>query len=168
MTVRDRVRALLDETDLCDPHAITDVLLGELKGAKVREALAELLPGYVRVVINSERNGFTPYGDEDVDRPDPAKVQPTAHTRGAGSSRSTKWASARSLFRRRIQVDHDYLFLGDLTVDQVGWLVDDRYRKAKDLTSKGDRYAALRDLMVRRGVTRVRDLPEEEVAEILS
>lgn len=169
-TVRQRVLDLLAETDLCDPHAITEALLGELKGARARSALAELLPGYVRVIINSDRNGFTP--ERGGDRPGPAIDVTKTQTSPAGpgqTSKSTKWEAARhSIFRHRVQVDHDYLLLGDLTVEQVGWLVDDRYAKAKTLTSKGDRYAALRDLMQRRKATRVRDLAEDEVAEVLS
>ncbi len=162
MNVQDRVRQLLDNTDLSDPHAIAEKILGEMKGAKAREALAECLPHYVRLIIGKDRSSFA------ADRLDPAREATDAQSSSAGSSRSARWEAAGRVFRRREFVNGRWDQLGNLTVDEVTWLAEDRYRKAKDLTSKGDEYAALRDRMVSRGAMRVRDMPEADVGEILS
>lgn len=156
-SVRERVRELLDETELSDPHDIADALLAKLKGQAVRDALAECLPQYVRIVLARERWS---------DRLDPASAVTETHTGTAGSSRSTKWAAARSLFRQPIFAGQ-WRQLGDLTVEEVTWLVDDRDRQAKELMLSRDRWSALRDLMARRKAKKVADLPEDEVAEVL-
>lgn len=156
-SVRDRVRELLADTDLSDPHDIADALLGQLKGRSTRDALAECLPQYVRIVLARERWS---------DRPDLAKEQADAHHDAARSSRSSKWAAARSLFRQPIYAGQ-WRQLGELTVEEITWLVDDRDRQAKELMIARDRWSALRDLMTRRKASKVAELPEDEVAEVL-
>lgn len=156
-SVRERVRKVLVETELSDPHDIADALLAKLKGQAARDALAECLPQYVRIVLSGERRR---------DRLDPAMGATTNQRSTAGSSRSSKWAAARSLFRQPIYVGQ-WRQLGELTVEEVTWLVDDRDRQAKELMIARDRWSALRDLMTRRKADRVADLPESEVAEVL-
>jgi hypothetical protein len=159
MSVRQRVLDVLDSTELSDPHAIADAIAADLRGAAAKEALAECLPQYVRVVLSSLRSNA---------RLDPATWPSHTHEANAGSSRSSKWMAARDFFRQPIHAAGEWRQLGDLTVDEVAWLVDDRHRQAKELTIAADRFAALRDLMTRRKAKRVRDLPEDEVAGVLS
>lgn len=157
-SVRDRVRELLESTELADPHAIAGLLLPELKGKAKDEALAECLPQYVRLLVSAER------GHLRLDRP---REQPTSHTTPGRSSRSPKWENVSRVFRLRVFAD-GWRQLGDCTAEHLMFLADDRYAKAKELTSSGDRWSALRDLLVRKGATHVRELPESEVAEVLS
>lgn len=158
-SIREQVRELLDSTELSDPHAIADQLLVGLKGKARDAALAECLPQYVRIVVTQQRGTF--------ERLDPASGNPGTQEDGAGSSRSSKWEAAGRVFRMRVFAD-GWRQLGDCTAEHLTFLADDRYAKAKELTSAGDRWSALRDLLARRGATQVRDLPESEVAEVLS
>lgn len=156
-TVRDRVRQLLDETELVDPHDIADQIMDSLHGPEVRSALAECLSQYVRIVLSDERY---------FDRLGSSKGVDANHEPTGGSSRSTKWTTARSLLRRPYFVG-EWRQFGDLTTADVAWLAEDRYQRAKNLTTSGDRFSAVHDLMVRTEVEYVRDLPEDDLVGIM-
>lgn len=158
MDLRQRVRKVLTETELSDPREIAESIIGDLRGRAVRDALVECLPEYVRTVLSGERS---------MQRLGLAHTRNDDQTIGSGSSRSSKWEAVGRLFREPMFVG-EWKQLGDLTVEDLTWVVEDRDKKAKELMATRDRYAALRDLMIRQQVTRVRDLDEGQVREVLA
>jgi hypothetical protein len=151
VNLRQHVLDALDETDLVDPREIADHLLRNMPPAQAVEALRETLPNFVRLVIKANR----------FDRLDRSIPPSNTHVRYERSSRSPKWLRAREYVNK-------WRMFGDLSVDDVSWLAEDRYHKAKELTVAGDRWTALHELMLRRNVTHVRDLDPNEVEEIFA
>lgn len=160
--IRERLDELLAETTLSDPHAIAKRIVDELNSRELRPALNECLPAFVRNQLGRERlRPLVP--DDSIDGA-------SSHflTGSLGTSRSSKWANARSVFTWRVRGQGGYKLLGHCSLTDVEFAAESRRKKAKELEAWGDKFDALAALMRERKVESVGQLSEAEVSGVLA
>jgi hypothetical protein len=155
--LRDFVRGELDRSQSPDPYTIARAAVKKITDTELRdEAIEEGLVYAIRSQLSSER-----------------KTTPAHVVAMAGKS---KWARTKDalgkdyfdIMRRREFVGTEWKFLGDCTVADIEAIVVDRSRRATELQHKAACYNRLHDVMVRRGVSTVRELAADEVSEALA
>ncbi len=154
-SLRALVRAAL-EGDETDPHRIAEDLISAMSPSDAWQALASVMPAYVREVIREQRQrAVAPRG-------------------GAGVTTSSRWknvaqlhaAGELTLLRARVFALGEWKFLGDCTRDDVMDIVEQRDAEATANAAAARRYSALRAAMTRREATLVSDLPADVLSEI--
>lgn len=180
--VRDRVLELLETSDLVEPRDLARKVYDDLVDEdEVREALLEVLPQYVRVLLSQHRR------DNRRDRSMLSPSSHRAHGRSDGSAverspsevstsqvrdgeRSTnlspRWQRAAQGFRERYYPG-EWKFLGDCTLADVERLASDYRRRAAEQRHYADRFELVRSRMERDGATLVAELPEAWVVQVL-
>ena len=155
LNLRGRIRAILTDTGEADPGVVADKVVGELTSRELRPALGETMRSLVREVMRQDREVVGASTAEQV-------------TPGQGRSRARAVAEAwRAHLRDRVFVGDAWRLLGDCSPEDVLFLVDDRRRKAAELAAAAGRYVALHDAMLRAGVARVADLPDDDLRSSL-
>jgi hypothetical protein len=148
-SLRDRIRALLRDTDETDPGRIADKIASDMLGEDQREWLLSLLRDAVREVIRQERS---------------------TDVAAQGESRADRFRNSwKRHLRDRVHVgDSVFKMFADCDLEQVRFLVSERRNQAARLLLKADQYEAVADAMVSADVARVSDLPDDTLGELLS
>jgi hypothetical protein len=151
MNVRQWVIDALDKSTIADPHAVADDLIDTLTDEEVFEVLQQVLPHYVTTIATQQRSRHL----SDA-------AQPTAN------NASPRWQAATSIYMERIHTSDGWKMLRDCTRDDLEAAANDRYQRAAQLRQSADRYRALADYLDQQGVSKVGDLPEEDVVRVMS
>ena len=148
-SLRAIVRKALNSSALADPRALAAVVLDSLGEDQLRDALAETLPDFVRLVIAGSRANA-------VSSPSP------------GSGRSWKVEALQDygkLLRQRIHVANTWKFLGDCGADDLFAAAAERRNIAAQTLIVAERYERLGKAVEHAGVTTVRNLSTDALQQ---
>jgi hypothetical protein len=150
--LRHLTMTVLSECGDPDPGAVADVLVDRIPRKAYRHVLRLLLRSYVREVNRGHQSS-----------PAPAIVAPASNPTPRGQG--WKVQSIRESWRRkRFHVgDGDWAFGEDLTYDHLMAIARERYDLSKANATAGDDATAAAGLLIRYGVTRLGDVPDDEV-----
>lgn len=165
-SLRRTVRAVLDESNETDPAALAEIALERIGDEDLRAALAETLPGYVRVQINRDN----------MDARMPAARTLAEASGSAGKSWKVRGIRAHgksfrdSILKQRISVRDSaggktWKLYGDLDPDGLRALMADRTGAAEEILAEVERHRRVLKECERFGGVRVCDLPESALFE---
>ena len=151
------VRDIAD-SGLLGPREIAAKVAENVPGSRLREALALALVPYVREFLTRARQ--------------PVVVSPQK-ARNVNSARSAKVQAIREGWRRVVSGQFhvgngQWQVLADCSYEQVMFLVAERQEQARRNAAAAEMFERLADVMKRRKVARVGDLPESVLADILT
>lgn len=163
----DSVLGLIAEVRAADPHLadpreIADRVFGRIRDqGDPWQALAEVLPPYVV----THRNDCLPGQSMNAPRANrDSPGNPSTSTRWQGASRQI-WLGVMA---RSISFGpQKYKFLGEVTLSDLNWLVEDRQKRAAELADSAKRFSRLLDAMVRHEAAAVGELEHSLVQTIL-
>lgn len=153
--VRERVKALMASSDINDPREMAEVVLEDMREDELRAALAETLPGYVRVCFHQYQ----------VPQREP-ESKPASNTHGSTASGS-RWDHITAVHSRRVCPAGQWKTLGDCVRDDILALAEQRRSQAAFNTAVADGFEELARRMAARGARRVSDIPVAEIPEVL-
>lgn len=134
-----------------DPRDIATKVLELVPIGLERDLLAYLLPQHCRLIMIQPR----------------AAAQ-RAMRRTSGELEG-KWRMVReTILTDPYEVDGTWKLFGDLTVEDVLWLAEDRKRRGAELNAESERHSQLAAVMKRRKVSTVRELPLEQIEKVMS
>lgn len=149
--LRQRVLEVVEASDTADPHALTEEVLSRISTRDAPNALAQCLPGYVRLIVAG-------LGRENVRRTADSKP------------RSWKLEGARLLMertlRRRVMCGDTWKLLAECTKDDVLSIAGARRQQAADLIAHAVWYERLADAMG--DAETVADVPEGTFLELVT
>jgi hypothetical protein len=158
LEARHRVREIAQEIDDPDPHVVAGKLLVEIDPREYQDWLSILLPHFVREVYRSSR--YIPKtDDEDDDKPDTSLA---ASGKWKGFRENDFWKS------QQYEVNGKWMWLGELSAEDCGWIADAHSRLAQANEAKAERFKILQTELKRRRKSHVRDLGVEKVKEVMS
>lgn len=149
--LRSLVRKVVADGVGPDPREVAAKVLELVPIGWERDAMAQMLPEFCRIVI----------------------VNPRTHSQRRGATSDAfsqgKWDLVRDkLLDQAWQVAGVWRFFGDLTLKDVNWLVEERAASAQELFEESGRLAALAKTMKARKAETVRDVPAEVLAKVMS
>lgn len=163
-SLRSLVRAVLDESTATDPAPLAELALDRIADEDLRAALAETLPGYVRVQINRDNMN--------------ARALPPRDLReragnDASGGRSSKVRGIREhgrafrdvvlgqrLFVKSADGAKQWRLYGDFDPDDLRNLMADRAGDAQEIMAEVERHNRVLKQCEDFGGVRVRDLPD--------
>lgn len=154
------VRSVTETSGLLGPREIAAKVAENVPRAKLRDALAAALVPFVREDLTRLR-ATAPIGP-----------RPSAPS-NRNSARSPKVRAVREAWRKvlagQVHVGHgQWQVLADCSYDNVVFLANERHEVARRTAASGDRFERLASAMKKHKVSRVSELPESVLAEILS
>lgn len=155
MSFADRMRAILDETDLVDSQEIAEKLLADMDDDDRAEAFAEVAVTIVSVFISRDRMH--------TERPDREPAS-TGKSKMAGAVR--EWWGAE--LRKRYQGGPDEsLMLGDFSEENHLYAAQDRREHAAATIARAEWHERCAKEMHARKVKHFRLLPKTVLAELI-
>lgn len=154
MTIRERV-AVLTEAGMSDPREMAEIINADIPDCDLRMAAREMLPGHIRVCFHSLKFSH---------REEPAKRNTNTHAGLAGPSR---WDSIAAALRKPVCPGGTWKAFGDCARDDILLLASERREKAAQCAAVAEAYEELERRMAERSVSFVRDMPIEEIPEVL-
>lgn len=152
--LEDTIRLVVAQGVGPDPHDIATKVLELIPVGLERDLLARLLPQYCRKVTTGPRKA--------------RKYRLARATRSTDGMMTGKWALVREeILNDPFSVDGQWVVFGDLTQDNLAWLVADRKEGAADLTAEATRLSNLLSLMKREKVATVRNLPFDLIEKVM-
>lgn len=167
----DLARLIIEHRDLInsvDPAEVADSLYNALSSDEKRQALAIVLPGYVRLVLNDPPDRLTIVAPSPTLGPsvDSAPQTSKSENRLPTPGPSKKLANG-ILWRRTFAPSIGSRRLGDLTRSDVKAVIAYKSKKSAEVACQAARYEKLLALMEEQGATRVENLPVTAVQYIL-
>lgn len=164
-SLRSLVRSVLDESAATDPVSLAEIVLDQIADDDLRAALAETLPGYVRVQINRDNMNARAAVPRDLHE----NAGP-----GGKAARSWKVGGIREhgrafrdvvlgqrLFVKSTDGAKRWRLYGDFDPDDLRNLMADRAGDAQEILSEVERHRRVLKQCEDFGGVRVRDLPDE-------
>lgn len=153
--LRSFVQQALDRSKKANPHEVADEIAGSIPVEHLRAAVYELLPAYVVPMVGRNR-AATMRAASDDEAPKP----------------SARWAAAARTYQgilgQRMLGADEWKFLGDFTRDDLAAAAERRRAHAAGVLHEAERFETLAKKMQRRKATKVADLPDDVVREVLS
>lgn len=138
-----------------DPDLVADLVMAAVPAKELRSALLPPLRHFVSSMWTSERAA--------VER---TPLPQTPRTGQSIAVRVADWWERRLATRVQVE-DGRWTTLGDCTVVDVQFLIDERYAQSRALVVAAGRYEELRDEMIAKGSRRVADVPVSVLTEVL-
>lgn len=158
-SLRAIVRETLNDSTLTDPRQLATIILERLEDHQLRDALAQILPEYVRIVIGVDRSHAPGY---------PLAVDGTTNT--AAPNRSWKVEALQDygrLLRQRIHIPNTgWKFLADCGPEDLFGAAAERRDIATQTLVVADRYERLGKAVEHAGVPAVRNLPQDVIQRV--
>jgi hypothetical protein len=149
-SLRNVARRVLDEMQPADPAEAAGKILNKLSDGECREALAQVLPRFVRDIAS----------------------QVAAPARQPGKLSLSTPARVRAWYEQVLATNlftgSEWKFLRDCTQADIRGAADERFKVAVRTQSEADRLVKLADTMARLKATTVADVPEDRLKAVWS
>lgn len=151
--LRGLIRDVLTTSDSPDPGVIAAEVNERTPAKYLREAYRQTLRDFVRVMAHAHPTS----------PPTRSETTPKeASSAGSRTTLSTKVASIREYaLRQRYHVEGKWMFLGDMTRDDLLFAANERYRLAHANHEAAEGLSRIAEALSLHEVNRVRDLPPD-------
>ena len=182
-TLAEHTHRQIDDSPIADPHLLARKVALSIPDEHLRQAVDEMIGGYVVGIVSRARWAKTAGGGQSRDDshappapagkndPDPGQIRHDTHAAAAGVGAS-RWDGVATVYKRllgqRVAVeDGDWKFFRDLTAADCRSAEARRRDNAARNLARAETFAAVADALDAHNCPTVGDLPDDVLEELL-